>query len=153
MVKDILVKSGIYKISAKTEDSRGAISESSEPCFIKVLLGGISIGLWIMSYRTLTLITIIPFILILAGLFYLFWKIRKTRKIIKKETLDLKKKFYKEYNELREDIKRQLEMFKKTKLKRSLTKEEIEQEERLLKNLADVEEVIKKELKDIEEIK
>jgi len=150
---DSLFKSGTYEISARTKNSKGAMSNPSESCLVKVILGGISLGPFILSYKTLTLLMIILLIIILAVLFYLFSKMRKNRKLIKRETEDLKKKFYKEYNELQQDIKRQLEMFKKARFQRELSLEEKKREEELLKNLADVEKVLKKELKDIEEIK
>jgi len=148
-----LFKSGIYRILARAKDSRGAISNPSEECVVKVILKGISIGSWIISYEVITL-AFTPLSLIgLAGLIYLFWKIRKTRKTIEKETKDLKKKFYKEYNELQEGVKKQLEVLKKTRAQRELTGEEKKMEENLLRDLSDIEKVIRKELKDIEEIK
>ena len=82
---------------------------------------------------------------------YFYWRVYKTRKATKRETQDLKKKFYKEYNELKTDIEHQLEAFKKAKGQRPLSEAEKAQEKRLLENLADVEKVLKEELKDIEE--
>lgn len=152
LAKEGLFRSEIYKISAKVEDSRGAISNSSEPCFVKVILGGIAIGPLIISYKNLTLITIILFFILLAFILYLVWRIRRTQKLIERETKDLKTKFYKEYNELRTDIERQLTSVRKTRDIRPFTDKEKEREDELLKDLADVERVIREELKDIEEI-
>jgi len=152
LVKEELFRSGIYKIFVKTEDKRGAISNPSEVCFVKVILGGISIGPLILSYKTLTLVGLIFLILLLVFISYLFRKIRKTRKLIEIETLDLKKKFYKEYNELKSNIEKELEEFKKLTKERELTPEEKKRQEELLKDLEDVERVLKEELKDIEEI-
>ena len=152
LVKEELFRSGIYKIFVKTEDKRGAISNPSEVCFVKVILGGISIGPLILSYKILTLIGLIFLILILIFVFYLFRKIRKTRKLIEIETLDLKKKFYKEYNELKSDIERELEEFQKLTAGRELTPEEKKRQDELLRDLEDVERVLREELKDIEEI-
>ena len=153
LVKEVLVKSGIYKISVKTEDERGTISYPSEPCFVKVILGAIAIGPWIMSYKTLIWVFVVILILILALIFYLIWRSRRTRKLIEKETQDLKQKFYKEYNEFRAAIERELEALRKAKTKRELSEEEKEREKNLLKELSDVKEVFTRELKDIEEIK
>lgn len=152
LAKEGLFKSGIYKILARAKDSRGAISNPSQVCFVKVVLGGISIGPWIISYKTLTSITIIPFFVLLLGVLYLFWRTRRTRKIIERETLDLKKKFYKEYNELRIGIEKELEVLRGTQTKRELTREEKKRQEELLEDLADVERVLRIELKDIEEM-
>ena len=151
--QEVLVKSGIYKISVKTEDERGTISYPSEPCFVKVILGAIAIGPWIMSYKTLIWVFVVILILILALIFYLIWRSRRTRKLIEKETQDLKQKFYKEYNEFRAAIERELEALRKAKTKRELSEEEKEREKNLLKELSDVKEVFTRELKDIEEIK
>jgi len=147
-----LFKSGMYTIMARAKDARGAISNPSEECVVKVILQGISIGPWMISYLTLTIIFIIIFLIGLIVLLYLLNRIKKTREAIEKETKDLKKKFYKEYRELKEDIKDQLEALKEARVRRELTKKEKELEKRLLKDLADIEKVIREELKDIEEI-
>lgn len=148
-----LFKSGIYKISARTEDSRGAVSNPSEACLIKVIFHGIAIGSWLVSYSALVWVFLIVLICVLMGIFYLSWRIRRTRKIIEKETQDLKQKFYKEYQELQADIERELEVLRKLRTGQEITREEQKREKELLKNLADVKEVFEKELKDIEEIK
>jgi len=148
--EDGLFQSGIYKISARAENKKGAISNSSEECQVKVILSGLSLGPWIISYKTLIWIFIIILILILILIFYLFWKTKRTRKLVEKETQDLKQKFYKEYKELEEDIGRELEILRKLKAGKEITEEEKKREAELLKNLADVKEVLEKELKDIE---
>ena len=153
MAKEGLFRSGIYKISAKSEDERGVRSYSSKACFLKVIFGGIAIGPWVLSYKVLTLITLILLILLLSFVLYLLLRIKRTRKLIERETLDLKKKFYKEYNELRSDIEKETEMFKNIRAERELTLEEKTRQEELLKNLADIERVLREELKDIEEIR
>ena len=148
--EDGLFQSGIYKISARAENKKGAISNSSEECQVKVILSGLSFGPWIISYKTLIWIFIIILILILILIFYLFWKTKRTRKLVEKETQDLKQKFYKEYKELEEDIGRELEILRKLKAGKEITEEEKKREAKLLKNLADVKEVLEKELKDVE---
>ncbi|KPJ56323.1 hypothetical protein AMJ49_05160 [Parcubacteria bacterium DG_74_2] len=150
--EDGLFKSGKYIVSARARDDRGAISNPSEKRYVKVTLSGISVGPWVISYFSISLILFAFFLILLILLIYLFSKILRTRKTIEIETKDLKKKFYKEYNELCKDIERQLKMFRKAKQQRGLTKKEKDAEAELLKNLADIERVIKEELKDIEEI-
>ncbi|MCX6759224.1 MAG: cohesin domain-containing protein [Candidatus Nealsonbacteria bacterium] len=151
--EDGLFKPGTYKISARAKDVRGAVSNFSKECIIEIFLGGFAIGPWIIGYKTLTLFTLIILIIILFGIFYLFWKIRKNQRIIKRETQDLKQKFYKEYKELQDDILKELTILKKTRAEGEITVEEKKREEELLKNLEDVKTVLEKELKDIEEIK
>jgi len=148
--EDGLFKSGIYKVLARAENKKGAISNPSQECQVKVILSGLSFGPWIISYKTLIWIFIIILILILILIFYLFWKTKRTRKLVEKETQDLKQKFYKEYKELEEDIGRELEILRKLKAGKEITEEEKKREAKLLKNLADVKEVLEKELKDVE---
>ncbi|MFQ6049489.1 MAG: cohesin domain-containing protein [Candidatus Paceibacterales bacterium] len=152
--KDGLFKPGIYTILAKTKDSRGAISNPSEPCFVKVFLfGGMAVGPLIMSYENLALLAILLLIVLFGGLFYFSWRIRRMGKLIERETRDLKEKFYKEYNELYADIEKELELLRKVRAEKGFTEKEKEIEKELLKNLADVERVLREELKDIKEIK
>jgi len=148
-----LFKSGIYKILARAQDSRGATSNPSEGCVVRVILKGITLGPWIISYETITLLFIFLFFVGLAIVIYLIWRMQRTKRAIDRESKDLKKKFYKEYQELREDIQAQLEMLKEAKSQRELTGKEKEMERRLLKDLYDIERVIREELKDIEEIR
>ena len=150
--EDGLFKSGIYKISARAKNAKGAISHPSEECVLRVILAGVVIGPWIISYKTLILVSIIILIFILGLIFYLFLRSQKARKKIKKETQDLKQKFYKEYEELKNDIEKELKILRELKGEREITEEEKKREAELLKNLDDVKRVLEKELKDIEEI-
>ena len=153
LAKEGLFRSGVYEITVKARDSRGAESYSSKPCLVKVILEGITIGSLIISYKTLNLIIIIIFIALLAFVFYLLWRIRRTQILIDRETEDLKKKFYKEYNELRTDIEKKLVKMRKIRDIRPVTDKERDGEEKLMQDLFDVEGVIREELKDIEEIR
>jgi len=152
LTEEGLFRSGIYNVTARTRDSRGAVSYPSKGCNVKVILSGIAIGPWIISYSSLLLLLILLFLVLLLFLIYLIYRIQRARKTIDIESKDLKKKFYKEYYELQADIKKQLEMYKKAKDYRELTPEEKAMEEQLLGNLADVERVLREELKDIEEL-
>ncbi len=145
-----LFRSGEYIVSARAKNSKGAISDSSEKKNVKVILSGIAIGSLLISYSSLSSALFILLVFALIFLAYIFSKIARTRKEIDKETKDLKKKFYKEYYELREDTESQIKILKR---KKELSKKEQELEKSLLKNLDDIERVIKKELKDIEDIK
>ncbi|MFH1451001.1 MAG: hypothetical protein ABIF89_00100 [bacterium] len=152
-VNDGLFRPGNYQIFVRTQDERGAISNFSDPCVTQVILNAVAIGPWIISYRVFVLILLLLLALILLLLFWLFSRNVRNRRALERETEDLEKKFFKEYYELREDIRKELEMFRKSHGKRGLTKAEKEIEKSLLKNLTDIEVVLKKELKDIEDIK
>lgn len=145
-------KSGDYRIIARTKDGRGAISNPSNECQVKFVFSGISIFSWVISYLVIIRITITLFIVLLAVLVLAFIKTRKEKNYLERETEDLKVKFYKEYNELKEDIEEQLASYRRLKSERSLSDEEKEMVERLLKDLDDVERVLRRELGDIEKI-
>jgi hypothetical protein len=153
LAKEGLFKSGNYKILVRAKDSRGAESYPSESCLFKIVLGGISIGPFIITYKSLTLFGSFLFIILLLLFIYLLYRIQRTRRIIEIEVLDLKKKFYKEYYELRIGIEKELKILRSIQTERELNNEERERQEELLKDLEDVERVIRIELKDIEEAK
>jgi len=153
LAKEGLFKSGNYKILVRAKDSRGAESYPSEPCLLKIILGGIAIGPWIITYKILTFFGLILFIILLLFFLFLIYRIKKTRKIIEIEVLDLKKKFYKEYYELRIGIEKELKILRSIQTERELNSEERGRQEELLKDLEDVERVVRIELKDIEEAK
>lgn len=148
-----LFESGIYEVSARTKDQRGAISNPSLPYFLKVSLKGLVIGQWIVSYKTISSIFTVLLIILFFVICYLLWRTRNRGKLIKREAADLKNKFYKEYNELRADIERQILLLRQRRERGELTEKEREMERELLKNLSDVEKVLTEELKDIERIK
>jgi len=147
-----IFKPGVYRISARVQDEKGAISHPSEECLFRIILKGMVLGPWIVTYELMTYLLIIIFVLGLIGFGCFLRKIRKARRLRKREIEDLKTKFYKEFNELRRDIERQIELFRKTRDSEMLTPLEEKREKQLLKNLADVERVLREELKDVEEI-
>jgi len=151
--KEGLFKSGNYKIISKIKDGRGAESFASDPCSVKIILGGISIGPWILTYKNLTSFGLILLIILLILVAYLIYRIRRKKRIIEIETLDLKKKFYKEYYELRIGLEKELKILRSIQTERELNDKEITRQQELLDDLADVERVIRVELKDIEDAK
>ena len=152
-VNDGLFKPGIYKTYIRTKDSRGAISNFSDPCVTQVILNAFVFGPWIIGYRLFVILLLILLALILIVLFWLFGRTIRNRRTLERETEDLENKFYKEYYELREDVRKQLKMFKEAHEGKPLSEKDKEMERSLLKNLADVEEVMRREIKDIEDIK
>ena len=147
---EILLKPGVYEVSAKTKDLRGAISDSSKSSFLSASLSGVMLGSFIVTYKALALIVIVLLIILFNWLFYTIFRMSRNRKLIAIEIKDLKDKFYKEYNELKVDIEKQIRLLRETR--EELTYEEKEREKELLKNLDDIERVLSEELKDIEKI-
>ena len=147
--EDSLFRSGGYVISAKTRDSRGAISNPSLSRYVQVTLNGIAIGPWLITCPWVIISLIVLFVALCIFLVYIFQRIKLARKNLQEETQDLKEKFYKEYSELKRGIEEEL----KIKKNRTLTEKDKQRQKQLLKDLVDVEDVIVKELKDIENIK
>lgn len=152
LAKELLVKSGIYTVTVKARDQRGAQSNNSEPCLVRVILGALSVGPLVLRYVYLTWFAIILFIILLVVLLYFIWRIHRTRQTIERESKDLKTKFFKEYKELESDIERELKEFANLRGKREINLAGKIREEQLLKNLRDVKEVLERELKDIEKL-
>ncbi len=147
-----LLNSGIYNILAQARDARGAVSNPSKTCLLNVILSGITMGPVLLSYKNLASITIVLLVLLLNLIFYLFLKIGKTQKLIKRETKDLKDKFYEKYNELKDDIGKELKFLHNVKKGVEFTKEEKEFEKKLLEDLDNIKKILDKELEDIEKI-
>lgn len=147
-----LFKSGQYQIEARAKDGRGAVSNPSEPRYVKVSLSGIAFGPFVFSFQAVVIFCFVLLILAFFILFYVFWRTKEEKERIFRETEDLKNKFYKEFRELEADIKRELETLRWLRGRRETTKEEEKRERDLLKNLKDVKEVFRKELRDIEDI-
>ncbi|MDO8601288.1 MAG: cohesin domain-containing protein [bacterium] len=148
--KESPLKQGIYKISVVAKNDQGVVSGPSKECTFRVILRGISIGPWIISYTIINLAGIVVLVIVLLWVFYLLWKIRRIKRSVRKESKDLKKKFYKEYDELHRDIIKELEELSRIRGRREITKEEAKREENLLNNLADVKQVLEKEIQDID---
>lgn len=146
--KNDLLKSGSYRISAQEKNEKGAVSSLSNKCNLKVVLSGISIGSWIINYKSLIWLLIIVLFLVLILVLYLFIKYRKNKKDLKRETEDLKQKIYKEYGELEKGLMEELNIIKN---KMEISEKDREREKELVNNLEDIKKVFDKEIKDIED--
>lgn len=142
-----LIKSGTYYLSAIAEDKRGAVSNSSESYKIEISLSGASLGPIIISFRTLVLFLILTLVLgiIIAG--YFIWRSRQTKKILRKETREVKETLHKAFDELRKKIEKRIEMFDS---RPGFSPEERKVCEDLKEALKITEESVNKEVKDIE---
>ena len=106
-----LIKTGNYLLSAQAKDQRGAISTLSEVRQIKVLLSGISLGFYLVSFKTLVLILSIVLIVCVIIALYLIFRAKKGKRILQKETQEVKETVDKVFNALRKEIEERLEMF------------------------------------------
>ena len=143
-----LIRSGDYLLFAKTKDHRGAISNPSQEYNVKVILFGISIGSWLISYPMFFLILIIIIILLALSIVYIFFsRIRKDENKLMKEVKEAEESLKNNFDKLREDLKLRIEYFD---LKPGLSPEEKKLRDEIFYFLKSTEEAIAKEIKDIE---
>lgn len=144
---DELFPNGVYVISAKVKDQRGAVSDFSKEYEIKVALSGIAFGSLLIDFGSLVIFLILLLIASLIIIVHIFYKIRKERKKIWKETkeaeLDLKKTF----KDLRADLEKRIEYFDS---KPGLSARERKIRDSVFKILRDSERIMEKEIRDIE---
>ncbi len=142
-----LIKSGTYYLSVQAKDKRGAISNLSESRKIEVLLSGLSFGLFIVSFKTIVLVLLSGLFLgiIIAG--YFVYRTKRTKKILQKETREVRESVHKSFDGLRKEIEERIEMFDSQP---GFSKEERKVCDDLKEALKIAEESVNKEIKDVE---
>lgn len=94
---------------------------------------------------------LLALVILFISIFWFGWhKLSLLRKKVRKETSEAEIALHKAFNLLREEIRRQIKMLEKTRMKRKLTNEEEKIIEELNENLDDAEKFIRKEIEDIE---
>jgi cbb3-type cytochrome oxidase subunit 3 len=142
-----LVKSGIYDLFVKAQDQRGAVSNTSDIRKIEALLSGFSLGIFTVSFKNIISFLLLVLFLGIILVVYFIYKVRRTKKILQKETQEAKKSLYIAFETLEKKIKKQIEMFD---LRPGLSKKEEKLYNGLKKDLEIVQDFIAKEIKDIE---
>lgn len=145
---DEIFKSGSYSLSAQTRDLEGNISGLSPKRFVKVVLAGLSIGPWIITYQFLFLILI--FLIVLFGgiiVYLLLSEIKKTKKRTKEETEEALRSLRSTFNNLEKEISKRIEYFDS---KPGLNQREKRIKDELMDILEKSEMTVAKEIKDIE---
>ena len=141
---DELLKSGIYLISARSRDKRGAISNPSPEYQVKVILAGISIGPLIISYQTLLFVLIILIVLITGiVIFAIFYKMKK----IKKETREAAESLENTFDDLKKKITKRIEYLD---ARPGLSPKEKVIRDEFMEILEESEKTVSKEIQDIE---
>jgi len=142
-----LMKSGLYYLSAKAEDKRGAVSELSDSRKVKVLLSGMHLGSFIVAFRTLLVFLVLVLFLGITLVGYFVYRILRTKKILRKETQEAKKSLSQNFDTLRKEIEERIEMLDSQP---GFSPEERKIYEDLKEYLKIAEESVSKEIKDIE---
>jgi len=143
-----LVESGTYYLSAQAKDKRGALSEFSESKKIEISFSGLAVGTFLLPFKKIILILLL---FIIVGIFfavYLFYRTRQAKKLIKKETKEVKDTLATVFEDLRKEIKKKIEMFDS---RPGFNEKEKEIYDKLKEILDSSEKSIRKEIKDVEE--
>lgn len=107
-------------------------------------------GLKITNLLSLLIPLVATFLLLIALLWYGWYRFLRLKGAIKKEVREAESALRKTFDLLKEDIRDQIEMLEKTRNKRQLTEEEKKVIKQLKKDLDDAEKFVWKELEDIE---
>ena len=141
---------GVYKLWASVTDQRGAKSENSEK--IKIIIERPKL-LQIGSMAIDVLAVIIPLVALVFFLIFIYLfmlrKFKLLRARIRKETKDVETVLHKEIRSIKKKLEKHLELFKKVKKKRKLTKEEEKIVIDLKRSLSQIEKKVNKEISDI----
>jgi hypothetical protein len=142
-----LIKSGTYYLSAQAKDKRGAVSEVTIPETVEISLSGLALGPILITFKTLALIFVLISILGILIFGFLVFRIRQSKKILKKETKEAKESVRTSFEGLRKEIEKRIEMLDS---RPGFTEKERKVCDELKETLKVAEESVSKEIKDIE---
>ncbi|MBU1877259.1 hypothetical protein KKA72_02895, partial [Patescibacteria group bacterium] len=143
-----LIKSGTYYLSAQAKDKRGAVSEVTTPKTMEISLSGLALGPILITFKALVSIFALISILGILIFGFLIFRIRQSKKILKKETKEVKESVQTSFEELRKEIEKRIEMLDS---RPGFTDKEKKVCDELKETLKVVEESVNKEIKDVEE--
>jgi len=142
-----LIKSGTYYLSAQAKDKRGAVSEVTTPETVEISLSGLAFGPILITFKTLALIFALVSILGILIFGFLVFRIRQSKKILKKETKEVKESVRTSFEGLRKEIEKRIEMLDSQP---GFTEKERKVCDELKETLKVAEQSVSKEIKDIE---
>ncbi len=142
-----LIQSGIYSLSAKVQDERGAFSNNSDAHKIEVTLSGISLGVFTISFKGIILFLSLFLFLGFVFIGYLIYNLGQKKKILRRESREVRKSVSRGFELLEKEIKNQIEMFDS---RPGFDKKERKLYDDLREDFKIVQKFVGKEIKDIE---
>jgi len=142
-----LFREGIYKLSARAKDERGAISNPPQEKEIKILLSGVMICPMLITFWQLALLLALIIILFIIILFIILYRIRREKKAINKEVKEAEESLKTTFNSLRDKLEKRIETFD---YRDGLSPREKKIRDDIFKVLGSSEKTVEKEIKDIE---
>lgn len=148
--------SGRKTIVVQAYDKAGNFTSASDEFIIKAAAKPAVVEeerpTWLKASSWLIVLAVMA--IIISALFYFLWhfwqRFLRTKKRLQKEVRDVDRGLRGAFNLLREDIRQQIKLLERTKVKRQLTKAEEQIITRLKQDLDETEKIVKKELEDIE---
>jgi hypothetical protein len=145
-------ESGVYSITAVARDTYGRVSERSDEIKIIVEVPGyITFGAAAVSLLSVLIPLIALVILLFFGSWYLWHRLSRWKKRVRKETLEAEESLTLEFNAIIKNFNAHIEAFKETR-KGKLTKAESELISQIEDDLTAARKKIAKEIEDIEDI-
>ena len=141
---------GVYLVSLKTRNDSGLESEPTNAIRINVRENTLTVWERITAFLTVFIPAFGLFILIVFILTYALYRYRKYRLLLKKDLLKTESLIKKSFGILEEDVKQEMEIFRKIKNRQSLTAKDKEFVTSFKKDLEEAESVIIKELREAE---
>ncbi len=142
---------GAYRMTAVTQDKRGA---QSDPSTEKIVT---SRAAWLTALGSTIVNTLAIIVPIAALAFWIIFmavrlvhKITRFRKNVRRELREIESTIEKAFDLLKEDVEDSIHLLEHAKSKRRLTEEEDKIIQRFRQNLLTAEKVIKKEIRDVE---
>lgn len=142
-----LIEPGNYYLVSQGEDDKDIAKNSSETKKIEVFFNGFVLNSIFVSFKTLTLILFIIFLIGVIIAAYYFHRIKKGRKKLKKEVKEVKESLDYNFEKIRAEIKKRVEMFDSQP---GFSKKERELYNNLRETLDFSEKSIRKEVEDVE---
>ncbi len=144
------VTKGTYIITLTAKNDAGLESEPTEAIRINVKENNLSIWQKITAFLTVFIPAFGLFIIVIFILTYAIYRFRKFRISLKKDLSKTEALIKKSFGLLDEDMKQEIEIFKKVKNRQSLTAKDKEFISGFKKDLEEAEGLIVKELRDVE---
>ena len=145
------LEEGVYSIWAQVVSSGGGASGvGQKETIILRARAIIKIGSLIVSYLTVLISLVAVAAMLLLAVLYTWHKLNTFKNKIKQEVQIVEKNIHSEFDVLRENTRKQINLLEKAKSKRELTKEEIRVLSNLKNQLNYTEELITKEVAQIE---
>jgi len=143
-----LLNDGVYDLSARATDRRGATSDLSSKYQMSVVLSGFSLGSHLVTFKSAARLMFLLMIAVVLITTYIYIRIRSHKKKLQKETIEAQRKLKKAFIELKKKLEKKIEYLDS---RPGLNAREKKMRDEIFNLLKDSERTIYQEIKDIED--